>query len=167
MAERIRISGPLLSGSTPEIVQRRIDRFIVEATLFLSREVQKRTPQGVYGYQGGLISTIGQEVTGKGTQLIKGRVFHVKPQYGDVIEKGRSPGKGMPPPGTLLRWIEVKFGVDGKTAQRLEYVIRRKIGRKGFEGAHMFERGLDENWSQLMDMAQRCGLEIARELDGQ
>lgn len=159
------ITGPVFDGSAQGNVQRRIERFITSATLLIHREVQKHTPQGVYGYQGGLIGSIGQEVTGKGTMLVKGRVFHTKP-YGDVIEKGRGPGKGMPPPGTLERWIEVKFGVDAKTAKRLEYVVRRKIGRKGFDGAHMFDKGLDDAWPVLMTMARAAGLEIARDLNG-
>lgn len=161
----VRITGPLFDGTAPAVAQRRIETFITSATLLVWREVQKHTPQGVYGYQGGLAGSIGHEVTGKGTMLVKGRVFHTKP-YGDVIEKGRGPGKGMPPPGTLERWIEVKFGVDAKTAKRLEYVVRRKIGQRGFEGAAMFEKGLDDAWPVMVRMARAAGLEIARDLNG-
>ncbi|WP_298434574.1 hypothetical protein [Geobacter sp.] len=164
MAE-IQVAGPLFDGSAQGDVQRRIERFITSATLLVAREVQKHTPQGVYGYQGGLIASVGTEISGKGTMLVKGEVFHSKP-YGDVVDKGRSPGKGMPPAGTLERWIEVKFGVDAKTAKRLEYVVRRKISRKGFEGAHMFDKGLDDAWPVLVTMARTAGLEIARDLNG-
>ncbi len=116
------------------------------------------------GYQGGLISTVNSEVTGKGTPLIKGIVFHGS-KYGDVVEKGRSAGKGMPPKGTLVRWLEVKLGLSTKEAQRIEFVVRRKIGLRGTQGAQMFEKALTDNIGKLEQMAQACGLRIAAELN--
>jgi hypothetical protein len=163
---RIDTSGPLLSGKAPAIVQRNVEAFVTEATLFLAVEVQKRTPQGVYGAQGGLLSTVQPDIQGKGTMLVKGIVGHSKP-YGDVIEKGRTAGKGMPPQGSLVRWIEVKMGLDNKTAQRIEFVVRRKIGQKGFEGAQMFEKGFLENFGRVQAMGARRGLTITKELNGE
>lgn len=164
LSVRIKTSGALLSGKAPEVVQAGLDRFVTMATQFLANEVQKRTPQGVMGYQGGLISTINSEVSGKGTPQIKGIVFHGS-KYGDVIEKGRTAGKGMPPKGSLLRWLEVKLGLSEKEAQRIEFVVRRKIGMKGTKGAQMFEKALLDNVGKLEQMAQVCGLEIATELN--
>lgn len=163
---RIDTSGPLLSGKAPAVVQKNVEAFVTEATLFLAVEVQKRTPQGVYGAQGGLISTVQPDIQGKGTMLVKGIVGHGKP-YGDVIENGREPGKGMPPQGSLVRWIEVKMGLDNKTAKRIEFVVRRKIGRKGFDGAEMFGKGLVENIGRLQAMAARRGLTVTKELNGE
>lgn len=162
---RIEISGPLLAGKGPAVVQKHIERFVTSATLFLTREVKTRTPQGVYGAQGGLLGSIQGEVGGKGTATVKGVVATAQ-KYGEVIEKGRRPGKGWPPPGALIRWIEIKFGVDQSTAKRIEFAVRRKIGQKGFEGAHMFERALRENQGKLQAMAQREGLNLVMELNG-
>lgn len=155
--------GALLNGKAPKIIQAGLDRVMVEAIQFLIREVKERTPQGVYGAQGGLLGSIQGEVLGKGTPLIKGIVFSSQ-KYAEVVEKGRRPGKGMPPPGVLLRWIEVKLGVDERTAKSLEFVIRRKIGQKGFEGAHMFERALDENFSSIQKIFRKEGFSIVRRL---
>ena len=86
-------------------------------------------------------------------------------KYGDVIEKGRTAGKKWPPEGVLLRWIEVKLGVEDKVAKQLEFVIRRKIGKKGFPGVDMFERALNENWPKLQEIFDHCGFDIARGLN--
>jgi hypothetical protein len=161
---RISGKGPLLEGKGPVIIQENLDRFVTMATMFLSVEVQKRTPQGVFGYQGGLISTVQTEVRDKGTPIVKGIVASNRPQYDYVIEKGREPGKGMPPKGTLVRWLEVKLNLSETEAQRIEYVVRRKIGQKGFEGVHMFEYAVTENLGTLETMAEAQGLQIAKEL---
>ncbi len=161
---RVDTSGALLSGQAPEIIQKNLDKAIVEATLLLWREVQSRTPQGVSGYQGGLISTIQQEVFGKGTSAIKGVVAQGKP-YGEVIEKGRTAGKGMPPAGSLLRWLEVKLGLSEKEAKRIEFVVRRKIKTKGFTGAHMFDQALKDNEIRVEAIFIKAGFTMVKELE--
>lgn len=160
---RIESRGALFTGRGPTIVQANLDRFVTEATAFLLVEVQKRTPQGVYGAQGGLLGSIQHEVLGRGTPLIKGIVGSAH-SYAEVVEKGRTAGKMMPPSGVLIRWLEVKLGLSEMEARRIEYVVRRKIGQKGFEGAHMFERAITENLSRLEQMARSCGLRIVTEL---
>lgn len=165
MAMKISVdtSGTLLSGNAGKIVQGNLDAFITTATMFLQTEVQKRTPQGVFGAQGGLLGSIQSDVSGKGTPLVKGQVMSAH-LYAEVIEKGRRPGKGMPPKGSLNRWIEVKLGLSPEEAQRIEFVVRRKIGVKGFAGAHMFEKAVTENSARLESMAAAAGLKIAQEL---
>ncbi|GER92685.1 hypothetical protein A45J_0403 [hot springs metagenome] len=155
--------GKIFEGVSQEIVRDNLAQAMYEATQFLEREVKKRTPQGVGGAKGGLMSTIQGEVIGKGTTAIKGIVAH-QSEYGDVVEKGRTAGKAWPPEGSLIRWIEVKMGLSGDESKRIEFLVRRKIGKKGFPGAHMFERALNENWGRLQGIFDRCGFEIAREL---
>jgi hypothetical protein len=159
----INLKGAIWDGKGPELVQAGLTSAMYEATSFLEREVKKRTPKGVGGAQGGLISTVHGEVTGKGVPVVKGIVAHGS-AYGDVVDKGRRPGKKWPPEGVLLKWIELKMGVDEVQAKRLEFVIRRKIGKKGFSGALMFEKTLDETWPRLKDIFDRGGFEITRQL---
>jgi hypothetical protein len=160
----VETKGKLLRGQGPKVVKENLTAAMYEATMFLEREVKKRTPKGVFGAQGGLNSTIHGEVRGKGSPVVRGIVAHGS-KYGNVIEKGRRAGKAWPPEGTLLRWIEVKLGVEGSEAKRLEFVIRRKIGRKGFEGAHMFEDALEQNWGKVERIFDNMGFKIVRELD--
>ena len=156
--------GALLSGDGPKIVKQNLDQAITDATLFLDAMVKARTPQGVNGAQGGLLGSIQNEVVGKGTVLIKGVVMSAHPTA-EVIEKGRKPGKGVPS-GVLREWIEKKLGIVGeKELNSVEFLIRRKIKAKGFEGAHMFEQALTENWPAVQGIFSRYGITIAQELN--
>lgn len=155
--------GKIFEGKALEIIKEELTGAMYEATQFLEREIKKRTPTGGFGAQGGLLASVHGEVIGKGTPVVKGIVASSS-KYGEVIEKGRTAGKSWPPEGALLRWIEVKMGADEKQAKRLEFVIRRKIGKKGFEGAHMFEKGLSENMPKLIEIFNRKGFVIARRL---
>lgn len=160
----ITTKGKIFDAKGPQIVRDALEDTMYEATQFLEREVKQRTPIGVFGAKGGLASTIHGEVIAKGESLVKGIVGH-QSAHGDVIEKGRTAGKTWPPEGVLLRWIELKMGVSGEQAKRLEFVIRRKIGQKGFPGAHMFEKALDEGWPKLKEIFDRGGFEITRNLN--
>jgi hypothetical protein len=160
----ITTKGKVFEGKAPEIIQEAMSAAMTEAVMFLEAEVKKRTPVGVFGAQGGLISTIYGEVTEKG---MKGVIGH-QSRYGDVIEKGRTPGKKWPPEGALLRWIEVKMGVgsaDLRSARRIEFLIRRKIGQRGFPGAAMFEKAFKEGWPRLKKIFNDAGFRIAKTLN--
>lgn len=155
--------GAIFEGKAPEIIQTALTSAMYEATQLLEKKVKAKTPVGVRGAKGGLLSTIYGEVE-KGTPVIKGIVAAQSP-YGEVIEKGRTAGKKWPPEGVLIRWIELKMGVDEATAQRLEFVIRRKIGKKGFPGAHMFEQTFTQSWPQIKGIFERAGFNIKRKLN--
>jgi len=164
---RIETTGALLSGQAPEIIQRNLDAAIVEITMFLWREIQSRTPQGVGGSQSGLHNAIKTQFIGKGTPVSKGIIFHSKP-YGDVIEKGRTAGKGISEQGqeSLAQWIRVKLGItDPKKLRQVTFLISRKIKAKGFEGAHMFEQAFKDNETRIDAIATRYGFAMVKELD--
>jgi hypothetical protein len=152
--------GTMFDGRAPEIIRRDLLAVMHEATSFLERGVRDKTPQGVFGMEGGLRASIHGEVLEHGTSAI-GIVAHGKGTYGDVVEHGRRPGQKMPPEGTLLRWVEIKTGLTGKPAKSVEFLIRRKIGKEGFEGVHMFERTWDESQGKLQQMFNRAGFNIA------
>jgi hypothetical protein len=157
-------TGSLLEGNTPGIIQKNLETFVAQASLLLWNETKKRTPQGVYGAQGGLMASIQHELQGVGTPIVKGLVVSAH-SYAEVVEKGRTPGKAMPPKGSLLRWLQVKLGLSAETAQRVEYLVRRKIGIKGTKGAQMFQKAVEENTARLESMARGLGLQIATELN--
>lgn len=66
--------------------------------------------------------------------------------------------------GGLVRWIEVKFGVDTEKAIKLEYVVRRAIARKGIKGVHMFEEALTQNMGKITAIFKKAGFDITKEL---
>lgn len=163
---KVETSGALLAGKGPEIVQKGLDRAITEATMLLWAEVKKRTPQGVFGAQGGLLESIKTDFPGKGTPVSKG-IVATQQKYAEVIEKGRQPGKGVSKEGkeALARWIQVKLGITGeKELKQVTFLISRKIKTKGFEGHHMFEQALHDNLSRVEGIFAKHGMTIAQEL---
>lgn len=131
----------------------------------LEFEVRQRVPVGVFGDQGGLRAGIYGEPFNLGSPMVYGEVGH-QSVYGDVIALGRKPGGRMPPQGSLLRWIEVVLGADAKEAQRIEFVVRRKISQKGFEGAFMFDKAFSENEDRITKIAHEKGLYLGFTLGG-
>lgn len=150
-------------GHSQAVINDQAFALVNELVMFFERKVKEKTPRGVGGSKNGLYATIYGEPLGRGTPIVKGIIAHSS-GHGDVIEKGRTAGKAMPPAGSLISWIALKIGATGKEAKRIEYLIRRKIGKKGFEGAHMFEKALNENWLQAMTIAEQYGFSLAREL---
>jgi hypothetical protein len=156
--------GGVFDGKTEEVIREELLGAMYEATMFLERKVKSGTPQGVYGAKGGLLSTIHGEVIDRGVGIIRGIVGH-QSAYGDVIEKGRTAGKAMPPEGSLIRWIQVKLGMSETEAKGIEYVIRRKIALRGFEGAQMFQKAFEEGMPTLTNIFDKRGFNIARRLN--
>ena len=66
--------------------------------------------------------------------------------YAPVREFGRRPGSKMPPRGSLLAWMR-RHGIPAE----MEFVIRRRIGRRGIPGEHVFRDTLAE----LKPLAER------------
>lgn len=159
---RILQKGTLLTGKPANVVRQHQLAAMHEATQFGVRRVKERTPQGVSGAQGGLISTIQPEVSERGGNVIG--IIGTSSRYGLPAEKGRRAGKGMPPEGTLVRWIEVKMGMPADEARRIEFVIRRKIAQKGTKGAHMFEKTVKEDWPEFAAIFRRHGVAMVEGL---
>ena len=162
-------SGAAFDSRAPEVIRQELAAAMTEAVALLERAVKTKTPVGVFGAEGGLLAGIHGEVINAGGAEVRGIVGH-QSQYGDVIELGRRPGQKWPPPGVLLRWIEKKITQWGggtvekreNSAKGLEFVIRRKIGVKGFEGAKMFEKALAENWPKIQQIFDRAGYRMTR-----
>jgi len=136
-----------------------------EAVQFLRREIKLRTPQGVSGAGGGLLASIQGDVILRGSTLARG-VIDSNSQYGLVVEKGRRAGAAMPPREELVDWIAQKFGVDEDQARKLSWPVAKAIAQKGtikrfgYDGAHMFERAVDENLPALREIFRRNALDL-------
>jgi hypothetical protein len=66
--------------------------------------------------------------------------------YAPVRELGRRPGARMPPPGALRGWMR-RHGIP----LELEFVLRRRIGRRGTKAEHTFRDTLKD----LRPLAER------------
>ena len=161
--------GELFSGRPDETVRQQQVAAMHEATQFGTRRVKERTPQGIFGAQGGLLASIEPEVQETARGVIG--LIASPSKYALVVEEGRKPGGKMPPGGSgaksrpIRRWIRVKMGVSLKEANRLEFLVRRKIAKEGTKGAHMFARTLEEDWQEFQAIFDRYGVRIARGLE--
>ena len=120
-----------------EIVAARVEKTVVE-----------RTPRGVGG-EAGLAGSIHGEVVsyGRGLQAVIGTPV----EHGEVVEMGRRPDKKRPPVEPIALWAIRKLGVSAEEAKGIGFVIARKIGKEGFEGAHMFDKTMKELDAWIME----------------
>lgn len=122
----------LMARLSPEQVDKRAHDAMEESVGYLQAEVQKNLPRGATGILRGTIFT---EVRGRSLDKLRGVVASPH-AYAVVIEKGRTPGKRMPPVDAILLWTTRKLGIRDRG---VAFVIARSIGRKGFPGKHVFE----------------------------
>jgi hypothetical protein len=78
--------------------------------------------------------------------LPDGAVFLNTSSHGEIVERGRRPGK-WPPREAIERWVRRKFRVSlgrGRKAdaqvRSIAFLVARKIARKGIEGKHVLLR---------------------------
>ena len=81
--------------------------------------------------------------------------------YYKVIEKGRRPGRPMPPKGVLLPWMRRK-GIPASA----EYVVRRKIGVEGIPAKEPLKKALVVVRRRLPAERQRAQRRIVARLGG-
>jgi len=160
---KIDVQGALLKGKAPEIVQKNLEEAVTKVTELLHAEVVKRTPQGVSPAGSGLLHTINSKVIQKGTPIVKGIVFHGS-KYGDVIEKGRAAGKGIPI-DELTTWVQRRLGItDPEMVRKVSIIISTRAKKYGIKGVHMFENALNENMDKIEVIINKAGFDIVKEL---
>lgn len=84
-------------------------------------------------------------------------------RYALVVERGRTPGRRMPPAEALLVWVRQKLHpASDKIARSLAFVIARSVGRKGFPGVHMFENAFRAHQANVRRLIRRRAVEECR-----
>jgi len=95
-------------------------------------------PFAPIGESGNLINGIGTTVTGpKSIRVVPSPVTN---PYAVVQELGRRPRQPGPPLAPILAWVKYKFGVSGKEADSIAFLVRRKLHNKGMKGRFFFRR---------------------------
>ncbi len=118
--------------------------------------VVERTPVGATEILRG--SIFGEAVNVTGEEV----VGHVgSPEiYALPVEEGTKPH--WPPRGALLQWVERVLGIAGAQAERVEFLVRRAISRRGTKGAHMFREGWKASEDRIRRVWRRLGFELIR-----
>ena len=154
----------LLEGMDKLIVKNFEPQFLKSVIVIESR-VKPAIPVGVSGETR---RSVTHRVTSNvksvlGSDLIKGVVgSKMSGPRPVVIELGRkAPGK-MPPPGALIRWVELKLRIRGKRARGVAFVIARNIAKRGFSprgdvgprGTRAYEKGFKKSIPQINTFMQ-------------
>ena len=143
-------------------------------TARVEEEIKERMPVGVTG---ALRGSVAREIEGTGVDLT-GIVGTPQP-YGLVIEEGRRPGKRWPPEASIRLWVrrtaagqqivaslQSEAGLLRDRAERSAvFLVRRKIGRKGFRGRHMFAEAAKATEGLVRDVWRETGERIAERLN--
>lgn len=100
--------------------------------------MQRRTEEaGIYdqgGYRRGWKSRL----------LSNGVEIYNDASYADVIEKGRRPGRAMPPLAVIRRWAQRRLGLSEKEAKQAAFPIAAAIQERGLEGKHVLQQANPE-----------------------
>ena len=131
---------------------------LTKALALLERAVKLKTPEGAGPIH--LRDSIHPKVSMPG-KSVKG-LLGTPLAHGESVELGTKPH--FPPIGPIQHWVEKKLGISGKEAKSVAFAIAITIARRGTKGAHMFEKGFDENEAQVMRILESIPDEIVARL---
>lgn len=135
---------------------------MTQATLLLQHEVQDTMP----AVSGLTRNSIGQDAfsTPAGALGVVGS----NQATAMFVELGTRPH--MPPVEPLVGWVQQRLGVSAQDAQRVAWLVARKIARVGTPKQLVFQKALNNNATQVRgifeDAAQRLAQMMAGGLTG-
>lgn len=144
----MKVSGleELLKKCSPTILEKPLRQFFRDALSAIERETKTRTPVDT----GRLRASINSKIDTRPVPLW-GRV-ETNTFYAPYVEFGTRPH--FPPPNALAGWAN-RHGLGEYT-----FVICRAIARRGVQGRHMFEKGLETAKSGIEAFAAKAAAEI-------
>jgi len=123
-------------------------------------EVVLETP---VGWSGALRGGYQTEMRGAGSPWPKA-ILANPILYHDVRDRGRRPGR-MPPPAALVPWVGSKLGIPpGPHREQVAFLVARKIGARGYQGAHMVAKGWANARLVVRGLLQKAGYDLVREI---
>jgi hypothetical protein len=139
-------------------VDKALRAIVYSAGTLVHAEIVQRTPADL----GALRASIHLEVSGF-LDTLSARIT-TGMNYADVVERGRQPNRKPPPIAAILPWVQRNIpGVEDPRAAA--FLIARSIGRKGTEGAHMFEEGAKASQARVKALFERGAAALTRTLN--
>lgn len=141
----------------PDVVRKMLGFAIERGAQEIARFARSKAPEGV----GHLRNSIRVE-------KVSDLHYFVAPgmNYGRWVEGGRMPMRKMPPPGSLLQWIQRKLGIPEKQASRLEFVIARAIQRKGIKPQPFMQPAFEAKKDRVKQLADEAMRRAIAEING-
>jgi len=131
---------------------------LTEALLLLERAIKLKTPEGAGPMH--IRDTIFQK-TGMRGESVWGMIG-TPAVYGESLEYGTKPH--FPPVDPIQHWVEKKLGISGGATHSVAFLIARAISRRGTKGAHMFEKGTEEQEAAVIRILEQIPEDIVRRL---
>jgi len=150
-----------LADKYPELVEAEVRDALEYVVQFMASETQLRTPAGVGG-AAGLRGSIFGEVRPVYGGL--SGVWGTAAPYGEVVELGRRPKKGVPPLAPIALWARRILGLEPEEAEDAAESIRWKIYHYGTEGQFMFRDAWEENKDAISRKLQEVPGAVARKV---
>jgi hypothetical protein len=131
---------------------------MTEATLLLQREVQDTMP----AVSGITRNSIGQDAFSTPVGAL-GVVGSNQPSA-VFVELGTRPH--MPPVEPLVNWVQQRLGVSAQDAQRVAWLVARKIARVGTPKQLVFKKAIDKNAGQVRGIFEAAAQRLAQMMVG-
>ena len=150
--------GEIWKGGYDKVSKSEYKKAMTEAMQVLETEVALNTPIGVGGHlQGGIRGTVLTHL--RGVVGVEGPAS----KYGDVVEKGRRPGK-WPPRDAIELWVRRIIRPLKEELNSVAFLVQRKIGKKGFKGKFMFRDAEKKLKTRVINMFRIATKRIERRL---
>lgn len=137
-----------------------LTRIVTEAMETARSEIAPRAP---VGWSAALRTAYQVSVTRAGTKKPRGALTNPI-LYHDIVEEGRKPGR-RPPVEALIPWVGSKLGVPPAERPAVAFLVARKIGAAGTEGAHMVEEGWAVARKKINPMLKDAGLRLVKTIE--
>jgi len=82
----------------------------------------------------------------------------------DIRDQGRHAGR-RPPVSALIPWVGSKLGIPEPARTRVAFLVARKIGAKGYRGAHMVDKGWAKTLPEITPALAKLGWQIVSDID--
>lgn len=142
----------------PSMVQRELLAAATEASMLLEREVKDAMPAVSGLTRASVTSDAFSTPAGVLGVVGSAQVAAV------ALELGTKPH--MPPVKALVPWVIEALGVEPKRAERVAFLVARKIARVGTKAQKPFEKSLGVTQPQIVRMFEAAAGRIAAQLGG-
>lgn len=137
----------------PDIVLEELTKFVSTVTPHIYSEVFERTPTSGAGL---LRNSLSYQVRPVGRLGVEGIVGTSSP-YATPVEEGTRPHPvSRDGREALADWARRKLGVSERESHRVAFLVARKIGRLGTEGAFMFKHAFEASQDDIARGLDRC-----------
>lgn len=143
----------------PAIAERELLATVTEAALLVQHEVQDNIPHGATGLTRA-------SVTAEAFSTPTGPLGVVGSSQPSALFLELGTKAHMPPVAALVPWVQAVMGLRDQEAQRVAFLVARKISRVGTKAQAPFARGLAAVSAQIDQMFEACAARIASQLGG-